>query len=226
MQSLRERFPEVPSSAWPVLAQWAGLFRDWNAKVNLVSRKDIDHLEGRHLAHCLAVTNHLKLMAGVRVLDVGTGGGLPGLVMAVCYPQARFTLVDSVGKKIAAVRDMADRLGLKNVEVRACRVETLRREFDFVTGRAVKNLPEFFGWIRGRVRPGRRNSLANGVLYWKGGELDPEFEVLGFRPRQIFDLATELDDRWFAEKYLLHFDARDLGRRARRVGSDSTVGRL
>ena len=107
-------------------------------------------------------------MHGARLMDVGTGGGFPGLIMAICYPQARFTLVDSVGKKIAVVADIAERLGLPNVEVRHGRAELVKKEYDFITGRAVKNLPEFFSWIRGNLRRGQRNSIPNGVLYWKG----------------------------------------------------------
>ena len=212
MEFLRERFPDVPPEAWPLLREWAALLREWNVKINLVSRKDIDRLEDRHLAHCLAVTRHLRLMHGARVLDVGTGGGLPGLPMAICYPQARFTLVDSVGKKVGVVRDIAGRLGLKNVDAHHCRAEALDRSFDFVTGRAVADMAVFIGWIRSRLRPGRRNSLPNGVLYWRGGELEPEFEALGIRPRLQYDLGAELGDRYFEGKYLLHFDARDLPR--------------
>ena len=162
--------------------------------MNLISRKDIEHLEGRHLAHCLAITPHLKLMPGAQLMDVGTGGGFPGLILAICYPEARFTLVDSVGKKIAVVADMVERLGLKNVEVKHARAEAVKQEFDFITGRAVKNLPEFFSWIRGNVRCGQRNSIPNGVLYWKGGALDDEFSALGIRPRCRVELAEKLTD--------------------------------
>jgi len=217
MQRIRNRFPNVDEQAWPLLEAWAELIREWNGKINLISRKDIDHLEGRHLAHCLAITNHLKLMSGARVLDVGTGGGFPGLVMAICYPQAQFTLIDSIGKKIAVVRDIAARLNLKNVDARQVRAEAVSRQFDFITGRAVKNLPEFFGWIRGNLRKGQRNSLPNGILYWKGGDLEPEYEALGIRPRRVIDLAAELGGEFFAEKYILHFDARDAPR-AKGVG--------
>jgi len=212
MEAIRDKFPQVPEAAWPVLEAWAALLREWNAKINLISRKDIDHLEERHLAHCLAITNHLKLMNGARVLDVGTGGGLPGLPMAICYPQAHFTLIDSIEKKIVVVQDIAKRLNLKNVEARQVRAEQIHKQFDFITGRAVKNLPEYFGWIKGNLRRGQRNSLPNGVLYWKGGALEPELEAIGIRPRKIIDLEKELDDHYFEQKYILHFDARDVPR--------------
>ncbi|MEM1223626.1 MAG: 16S rRNA (guanine(527)-N(7))-methyltransferase RsmG [Verrucomicrobiota bacterium] len=212
MDVIKSKFPNISEKTWIVLAEWAALIREWNQKVNLISRKDIDHLEVRHLAHCLAITNHLKLMDGIRVLDVGTGGGLPGLPMAICYPQAHFTLIDSIGKKISVVDDIVLRLGLKNVTARQCRAESINKKFDFVTGRAVKNLPEYFSWVKTNVRPGRRNSISNGVIYWKGGELDTELEAIGIRPRRTIDLEADLGDPYFTEKYILHFDARDLPR--------------
>jgi 16S rRNA (guanine527-N7)-methyltransferase len=205
-------FPEINSETWTLLKKWSELMCDWNTKINLISRKDIEHLEARHLAPCLAITNHLKLMHGARVLDVGTGGGFPGLIMAICYPQAQFTLVDSVGKKIAVVRDIAEQLGLKNVDARQIRAESIKRQFDFITGRAVKNLPEYFSWIQGNLRRGQRNSIPNGVLYWKGGDLAPEYAAIGIEPRRTVDLQTELDDAYFEAKYILHFDARDVPR--------------
>ncbi len=168
LEELKPRLPAVPEAAWEKLAQWAELMREWNERVNLVSRKDIDQLERHHLAPCLAITGELKLMNGARVIDVGTGGGLPGLPMAICYPQARFTLVDSVGKKIRVVEDITKRLNLKNVEVRNCRVETLKSPFDFVTGRAVADLTAFINWVRPLCRKGKAHSLPNGLLYWRG----------------------------------------------------------
>ena len=210
--SLRAQFPSVVASQWTILEQWAQLIRDWNAKINLISRKDIDFLELRHLAHCLAITNHLKLIPGVRVLDVGTGGGFPGLVMAIAYPQAQFTLVDSIGKKIMVVQSIVSELGLQNVEARQCRAESVNKQFDFVTGRAVKNLPEFFGWIKGNLRRGQRNSLANGILYWKGGQLTEELAVLGIDPRLTVGLDGFMADSYFENKSILHFDARDVPR--------------
>lgn len=188
------------------------LLREWNGKINLISRKDIDYLEERHLSHCLAITNHLKLMNGARIMDVGTGGGFPGIIMAICYPQAHFTLIDSIGKKIAVVQDLADKLGLKNVDARQCRAEEVKKQFDFITGRAVKNLPEYFSWIKNNLRRGERHSIPNGVLYWKGGNLDDELEALGIRPRKTISLEESFSDPYFAQKYILHFDARDVPR--------------
>lgn len=212
MESIRAHFPNVDESKWPVIDEWAGLLREWNGKINLISRKDIDHLEERHLSHCLAITNHLKLMNGSRIMDVGTGGGFPGIIMAICYPQAHFTLIDSIGKKIAVVQDLADKLGLKNVEARQCRAEQVNKQFDFITGRAVKNLPEYFSWIKGNLRRGERHSIPNGVLYWKGGDLDDELEALGIRPRRTISLEDSFSDPYFEQKYILHFDARDVPR--------------
>ena len=214
-EELKTTFPNIADDKWPVLTEWAILLREWNEKINLISRKDIDHLESRHLSHCLAITNHLQLMKGARIMDVGTGGGFPGILMAICYPQARFTLIDSIGKKITVVKDLANQLGLKNVEARQCRAEAVKQQFDFVTGRAVKNLPEFFSWIRGNLRKGNRHSLPNGVLYWKGGELDDELDRLGFRPRKTIRLSEELADTFFDQKYILHFDFMDLRFRKR-----------
>jgi 16S rRNA (guanine527-N7)-methyltransferase len=212
MDLIRKQFPQVEETAWPVLEAWAVLLREWNAKINLISRKDIEYLEARHLSHCLAITNHLKLMSGARIMDVGTGGGFPGIIMAICYPQANFTLIDSIGKKITVVQDLVDRLGLKNVEARQCRAEDVKKQFDFVTGRAVKNLPEYFSWIKKNVRRGERNSIPNGVLYWKGGELGDELTALGIRPRKTISLGEIFGDPYFEEKYILHFDARDIPR--------------
>ena len=210
--SLQAQFPSVTESQWRLLEQWAQLMREWNAKINLISRKDIDFLELRHLAHCLAISNYLKLMQGARVLDVGTGGGFPGLIMAIAYPQAHFTLVDSIAKKIMVVQAIASDLGLQNVEARQCRAESVNKQFDFVTGRAVKNLPEFFGWIKGNLRRGQRNSLANGVLYWKGGPLTDELAALGIDPRLKICLEGFMADSYFEKKLILHFDARDVPR--------------
>lgn len=212
MNDLCDNFPAVEATSWDRLKEWAALIREWNKKINLISRKDIEFLEQRHLSHCLAITNHLQLMRGARILDVGTGGGFPGLVMAICYPQAQFTLVDSIGKKIGVVKDITDRLGLKNIVARHARAESMTKQFDFVTGRAVKNLPEYFSWIKENLRKGQRNSIPNGVLYWKGGDLEAEYSAIGIRPRLTIDLRAELGDDYFSKKYILHFDARDVPR--------------
>ena len=212
---MRKQFPQIEEAAWLLLETWAAYLREWNNKINLISRRDIEYLEARHLSHCLSITNHLKLMSGSRIMDVGTGGGFPGIIMAICYPQAHFTLIDSIGKKITVVQDLVDKLELKNVEARQCRAEEVKMKFDFITGRAVKNLPEYFSWIKDNVRKGERNSIPNGVLYWKGGELDDELVALGLRPRKTISLGETFSDPYFEQKYILHFDARD-GPRARK----------
>lgn len=212
MDSIRSKFPNVTEASWLQLQEWEPLLLEWNEKINLISRKDSSHIRERHLSHCLAITNHLKLMNGARILDVGTGGGFPGLIMAICYPQAQFTLIDSIGKKIRVVQDIAEKLNLKNVDARQIRAESLNKQFDFVTGRAVKNLPEFFSWIKGNLRRGERHSIPNGVLYWKGGALEVELDLIGIRPRKTIELEGFFKDAYFQEKYILHFDARDVPR--------------
>jgi 16S rRNA (guanine527-N7)-methyltransferase len=202
----------IPDATRERLAELAALLREWNEKLNLVSRADVANLERHHLAACLAPLRFLKLEAGATVLDVGTGGGLPGLPLAICYPQAKFVLVDSIGKKIRAVEDMITRLGLANVEARVARVETMTGGFDFVLGRAVTALPVFVQWVRARVRPGSAHSLANGLLCWKGGDLTAELAALGVEPRQRFFLEAFFQDEYFREKYILHFAAEDLCR--------------
>ncbi|MBT7742057.1 MAG: 16S rRNA (guanine(527)-N(7))-methyltransferase RsmG, partial [Opitutae bacterium] len=147
-------FPEIAKEAWEGLAAYTELLREWNAKINLVSRKDTDRIEIKHLAHCLIATKFLRLMPKASLLDVGTGGGLPGIPLAICYPAANFTLIDSIAKKIVAVEDMVARLGLKNVTVIRGRAEELpaKRSYDFILGRAVGDLSVFYRRVRNKVR--------------------------------------------------------------------------
>lgn len=204
--ALKPVFPEITPDQWQMLARMAALHREWNARINLVSRKDIENLEWRHYAPCLAAVKFLKLMDGARVIDVGTGGGFPGLVLAAIYPQARFTLVDSVGKKILVVTDIAKRLNLRNVETLNVRAETIRKEYDFVTGRAVTALPEFVKLVRPLLRKGSKSSLENGLLYWKGGPLAQEFDAMGVHPDFTYEIQPLLGgDPCFQEKYVCHY---------------------
>lgn len=212
LSRVRNAFPQISSEAWEKIDAMAALHREWNAKINLVSRKDIDNLEWHHYAPCLAAGTFLTLMNGARVIDVGTGGGFPGLLLAVLYPHAHFTLMDSIAKKILVVSDIAEKLALKNVETRVGRVEKLGKHFDFVTGRAVTNLPAFFGLVKKLISPGKKHSHTNGILYWKGGELAPESEALGVEPAKTVELESLLDDPYFSGKYILHYPYPDVFR--------------
>ena len=206
-EKLGQWFPEITDTSWTALRQYTSLLREWNGKINLVSRKDMDRLETKHLAHCLTITHFLRLMPKAQILDVGTGGGLPGIPLAICYPQARFTLMDSIGKKVMVLEDMVEKLGLQNVEVRRGRVEEMpkRRSFDFVIGRAVTALPTFFNWVNNKIRKGSRNSPANGILYLKGGDYTEELKTSGLHPAKIWDLDDFLPQAGLGEKYLIHF---------------------
>jgi 16S rRNA (guanine527-N7)-methyltransferase len=204
---LKEWFPKLPEENWEKLMQYTDLLKDWNAKINLVSRKDMDRLETKHLAHCLTITHFLRLMPKSQILDVGTGGGLPGIPLAICYPQAQFTLMDSIGKKIMVVDDMVKRLDLKNIEIKRGRVEELpkKRTYDFIIGRAVTALPTFFGWVNNKIRKGAKNSPANGILYLKGGDYTEELKSSGLHPAKIWNLDELLPQAELGEKYLIHF---------------------
>jgi 16S rRNA (guanine527-N7)-methyltransferase len=200
-------FPDLSEETWEKLKIYCQLLREWNSKINLVSRKDMDRLEVKHLAHCLTITKFLRLMPNAKLLDVGTGGGLPGIPMSICYPQAKFTLMDSIAKKVMVVAEMSEKLGLDNVTVRRGRVEELpkKKSYDFVLGRAVTALPVFFGWVRDKVAKGSKNSPANGILYLKGGDYREELDHSGLTPAKIWNLDELLPEAELGEKYLIHF---------------------
>jgi 16S rRNA (guanine527-N7)-methyltransferase len=200
-------FPDLSEENWEKLKIYCQLLREWNSKINLVSRKDMERLEVKHLAHCLTITKFLRLMPNAKLLDVGTGGGLPGMPMSICYPQAKFTLMDSIAKKVMVVTDMAEKLGLDNVTVRRGRVEELpkKKSYDFVLGRAVTTLPVFFGWVRDKVAKGSKNSPSNGILYLKGGDYREELKSSGLTPAKIWNLDALLPEAQLGEKYLIHF---------------------
>ena len=200
-------FPDLEQETWAKLEDYISLLREWNAKINLVSRKDTDRLEIKHLAHCLSLTKFLRLMPRARVLDVGTGGGLPGIPLAICYPEARFTLMDSIGKKVMVVEDMVKRLGLPNAEVIQGRVEELpkKKSYDFAIGRAVTALPTFFGWVQNKIAKGAKNSPANGILYLKGGDYTEELISSGLHPSKIWNLDELIPEAELGDKFLIHF---------------------
>lgn len=206
-KTLHSWFPDLENEAWSKLREYCDLLREWNAKINLISRKDTDRLEIKHIAHCLTITKFLRLMPKARLLDAGTGGGLPGIPLSICYPQARFTLIDSIGKKVMVVEDMVKRLNLTNIEVRRGRVEELPRKktFDFVIGRAVTALPTFFGWVQDKIAKGAKNSPANGILYLKGGDYTEELKTSGLHPAKIWNLGELLPEAELGEKFLIHF---------------------
>jgi 16S rRNA (guanine527-N7)-methyltransferase len=206
MESLVARyFSELPTDQLDHLDQLEAVFREWNARINLVSRKDMDAFALHHMVHSLALLKYIRIPDRARVLDVGTGGGLPGMPLAICHPRAQFFLCDSITKKANAVQDMVTSLGLKNAHVVNKRAETLESKWDFVLGRAVTSLPRFLGWIRKNVRPGGSEDFPNGILYWKGSLYREELESVGIaEPFRVFSIEEHIPDPYFAGKYIVH----------------------
>lgn len=208
--NLKLAFPELNDIQWAQFILWAELLREWNGKINLISRRDIEFLESRHLAHSLFFIRHSKIPTGARVLDVGTGGGLPGLPLAILFPDADFLLIDSVGKKLTAVRDLAEKLGLPNIETKQCRVEEIHRErFHFVLGRAVTSLDQFLPWVWPLISRKTANENGGEVFYWKGGNWKEELLKTQFPKPDYFPMKGLLNDEWFSERGLLRFQKQD-----------------
>ena len=179
--------------------QLEGLYREWNEKINVISRKDIDALSVHHVLHSLAIAKVISFKGGTKVLDVGTGGGFPGIPLAIMFPEVDFFLVDSIGKKIKVVEGVAGALGLKNVTARQVRVETMKEKFDFIVSRAVTAFPAFVSLTRNRIRESSFNDLANGILYLKGGDF--EEEIKDFRNRvSIYNIPDFFEEEFFETK--------------------------
>ena len=194
MKTLEKYFPNLTPLQKERFAALDALYRDWNAKINVISRKDIDSLYLHHVLHSLAIAKAVSFGAGETVLDVGTGGGFPGIPLAILFPETKFTLCDSIGKKIKVASAVAEALNLENVECVNARVETLPGQYDYIVSRAVTNMADFYGWIKGRFR--------RQVICLKGGEVEEELALCRSRHHLAAKLITVCDiPMWFDENY-------------------------
>lgn len=178
------------------------LYQDWNKKINVVSRKDIDELYLRHVLHSLGIAKIQSFNEGSRILDVGTGGGFPGIPLAILFPEVQFTLVDAIGKKIKVVQEVVEGLGLDNVTAHHTRVEELDGQFDFIVSRAVAAMPTFVHWTKGKIKKDSAHARKNGILYLKGGDLEEELK--DYKTVQIFDLSEYFEEDFFETKKVVY----------------------
>lgn len=179
------------------------LYSFWNAQINVVSRKDIDELYERHILHSLGIAKFCTFKAGERVLDVGTGGGFPGIPLAILFPKTEFHLVDSIGKKIKVVSEVAAALGLKNVKASHLRAEQVSDKYNFVVSRAVTRLIDFYPWVRGKFAKENLNAIPNGILYLKGGDLTEEIKESKLKA-ELHPLSAYFEEAFFETKYVVY----------------------
>lgn len=198
-----KHFPEITEAQYTQFKALEGLYREWNAQINVISRKDIDELYLRHVLHSLAIAKVMPLADGSAVLDIGTGGGFPGIPLAILYPNCRFTLVDSIGKKIKVVNEVATALGLANVVGIHERAENIRGQFDFVVSRAVTRLAAFIPWTANKFKTKQINAFPNGILYLKGGDLSEELKEVK-RSTDVFPISDFFDDPFFETKSVVY----------------------
>ena len=202
MEEILKYFPEITDLQKEQFQKLFDLYQDWNAKINVISRKDIDELYVRHVLHSLAIAKIQKFEAGSYVLDVGTGGGFPGIPLAILFPETRFYLIDVIAKKIRVVNEVAAGLGLKNVKAEQKRAELVKQEFDFIVSRAVTNMPDFVKWVDDKVAKKQNHELANGILYLKGGDLTEELK--DFPKATQYNLSDFFSDEFFETKKVVH----------------------
>ena len=183
-----------------------GLYTFWNEQINVVSRKDIDLLYERHVLHSLGIAKVMPFLPGETVLDVGTGGGFPGIPLAIMFPETKFHLVDSIGKKIKVVNEVASAIGLQNLQASHARAEQVSGSFDFVVSRAVTQLKDFYPWVKGKFNKGGVNILPNGILYLKGGDLTEEIAASGLKVQQFY-LKDYFDEAFFETKQVIYVKA-------------------
>lgn len=195
-------FPHLNEEQRTQFCQLEALYQDWNLKINVVSRKDIDELYLRHVLHSVGIAKVQGFKVGSTVLDVGTGGGFPGIPLAILFPETHFTLVDSIGKKIKVVKEVVDGLGIKNVIPINSRVEEVNDRFDFIVSRAVAAMPTFTFWVKGKIKKESVHERRNGILYLKGGDLEEELKT--YKTAEIFDLADYFEEDFFATKKVVY----------------------
>ena len=203
MDIILKYFPELTERQKEQFAALLPLYEEWNAQINVISRKDMEHFYEHHVLHSLAIAKVAQFKPLCEILDVGTGGGFPGVPLSVMYPESHFTLIDSIGKKIKVVRDVIERLGLTNAKAMQIRAEQLDGEFDFVVSRAVTTLPEFVPWVKKKISKSQYHDLHNGILYLKGGDL--KNELFTFRQKvKTWDISQWFEEEWFEEKKVIY----------------------
>lgn len=203
MLKILKYFPNLTPEQIVRFEKMDSIYRDWNEKINLISRKDIDSLYEKHILHSLAIAKIIDFRAGTRILDVGTGGGFPGIPLAVLFPTSQFVLIDSIGKKIKVVQAVAEELGLENVVAIHGRVEDVKEEFDFVISRAVTAFPTFVGLVKKNISRKPQNALPNGIIYLKGGDFQEEIKDFK-RNIEVTEIANFFDEPFFETKKVVY----------------------
>jgi 16S rRNA (guanine527-N7)-methyltransferase len=200
---VKKYFPEITEQQEAQFDQLLPLYKEWNEKINVVSRKDIENLMLHHVLHSLAVAKFLPFRPGTEVLDVGTGGGFPGIPLAILFPETQFLLVDSIGKKIKVVEGVAESLGLSNVQAKHMRAEDVDQDFEFIVSRAVTRLTPFYYWVKNKISPNHFHTQRNGLLLLKGGELTEEIAELGKKVK-VTELTSYFKEDFFETKKLVY----------------------
>ena len=202
MELILKYFPDLTKQQIEQFEKLETLYQDWNLKINVVSRKDIDELYLRHVLHALGIAKVMRFKPGSSIMDVGTGGGFPGIPLAILHPECQFHLVDSIAKKIKVVDEVVAGAALSNVKTSHSRVEDIDETYDFIISRAVAAMPTFVRWVKGKIKRSQNHELKNGILYLKGGDLSEELE--SYKNATIYDLKSYYDEDFFDTKKVVH----------------------
>jgi 16S rRNA (guanine527-N7)-methyltransferase len=196
-------FPELSEKQLERYALLWDFYHDWNAKINLISRKDIDELYLRHVLHSLSIAKIFRFQPDIEILDVGTGGGFPGIPLSIYFDNVRFTLIDSTGKKVKVVNEAIAMLGLENASALQVRAEEIGQQFDMVVSRAVTQLPAFVTWVYRKIKKGNSSGVGNGIIYIKGGDLYDELKDIRL-PAKVYELSDYFEEEYFTTKKVIH----------------------
>lgn len=203
MELIRKYFPNITPDQAEKFEMLENLYIEWNSRINVISRKDMEHFYEHHVLHSLGIAHVMQFQPGSYVMDAGTGGGFPGIPLSILFPDTRFLLIDSIGKKIKVVNEVVKATGILNVEAKQSRAEEIKQKFDFVVSRAVTTLPDFVKWVAHSIKTENRNTLKNGILYLKGGDLTTELAPFGNRCK-LYNLSDYFEEPFFETKKVVH----------------------